>query len=106
MRFLTVCDGGNVRSVALGFVLKWERGQESLAVGRIHVSEETMRMLCEWADTIVLAEPHMQESVPDEFSSKVVCWDIGPDRWGIYVHPELLEFARQGADWLLSPVAA
>jgi predicted protein tyrosine phosphatase len=101
VRWLTVCDGGNVRSVALAFVLKWERGQEAIAIGRIHVSEETMNMMCEWADRIVIMEPHMDESIPLEFRDKLLCCDVGPDRYGIHIHNELLEQVRVGADWLL-----
>lgn len=102
MRYLCVCDGGNVRSHALAFHLKWHKKREAIAVGRIHVSKETMHMLSDWADRIVLMQPHMAESIPKEFHSKIVVVDVGEDHWGVSIHPELNAFAAQGADWLLS----
>jgi hypothetical protein len=101
MRFLCVCDGGNVRSQALAYVLHDLEGQEAIAVGRIRVSKETMEYMCNWADRIVIMQPHMIESIPDISHDKVVCCDVGVDRFGIYIHPELLEMAKEGASWLL-----
>lgn len=102
MKFLCVCDGGNVRSQALAYVLHDLRGQEAIAVGRIRISKETMQYMCEWADTIVIMQPHMMESIPDLMRFKTVCCDVGVDRFGIYIHPELLEFVTAGANWLLN----
>ena len=82
-------------------VLKHEHGQEAIAIGRMIVSKETMQMLCNWADVIVVMQPHMQQSVPEDFHHKVRCIDVGEDRFGIYIHPELLPMVRNGAHWLL-----
>jgi predicted protein tyrosine phosphatase len=99
-RFLCVCDGGNVRSYALAYVLHDLLGHEAIAVGRIRVTTETLALLCEWADTIVLMQPHMEDSVDAKFKAKLRCVDVGPDRWGVYVNPELLEMVKTGACWL------
>lgn len=99
-KFLCVCDGGNVRSHALAFHLKWDRKQEAIAAGRLHLSVETMSMLCEWADVIVLMEPHMVSSIPTMQMHKIVVMDVGPDRWGVYVHPELWKAVTEGTEAL------
>lgn len=105
MKFLCVCDGGNVRSYALAYVLHDLRGQEAIAVGRMRVTQETMDMMCEWADTVVVMQPHMQESIKPIFHHKLKCVDVGLDCFGIYIHPELLPMVHKGADWLLSDAA-
>ena len=101
MKFLCICDGGNVRSYALAMMLKMEYGQEAIAVGRLYTSEETMAMLCDWADWVVIMQAHMEESIPVEFKPKLLCFDVGEDRYGFYVHPELLPQVRMGAKWLV-----
>jgi predicted protein tyrosine phosphatase len=100
MKFLCVCDGGNVRSVALAYVLHDRLGHEAIAVGRQRVSPQTLRTFCAWADRVVVLQPHMEESIPEEFRPKVWCVDVGPDRFGLSIHPELLALAERGAKWL------
>jgi hypothetical protein len=109
MKYLVVCDGGNVRSHALAFELKWVHKQEAIAAGRIHLSPETMNMLSEWAERIILMQPHMIESIPEEYHNKVTVVDVGPDRWGIYIHPELHAITVEAAKTLMgikSPIPA
>jgi hypothetical protein len=76
-------------------------GQEAIAVGRMRVSAETLRYFCEWADIVVLMQECMIESVPDGYREKVRVVDVGVDRFGIWIHPELLEMVKAGANWLL-----
>lgn len=102
MKYLCVCDGGNVRSAALAFVLHDELGQEAVAVGRLRVSLVTLATFCDWADTVVIMQPHMIESIPAKHRAKTRCVDVRVDRYGIYIHPELLPQVREGAKWLLS----
>jgi predicted protein tyrosine phosphatase len=104
IRFLCVCDGGNVRSQALAFVLHDRLGHEAIAIGRLRVSIDTMATMCNWADCIVIMQPHMQESIPSQYHSKLLCCDVGDDRFGVYVHPELLAMVTTGADWILSRI--
>lgn len=89
-----------MRSHALAYVLHDLRGHEAIAVGRLRVSSETLEMMCSWADIIVLMQEHMKESVPPEQSHKIRVCDVGPDRFGVYIHPELLSMVHQAADWL------
>lgn len=101
MKYLTICDGGNVRSHALAFYLKSQHGREAIAVGRLCVSPETMMMMCSWADRIVLMQPHMITSVPDEHLQKCRTVDVGPDRYGIWIHPDLISQVVPAAAWLV-----
>lgn len=100
-KYLVICDGGNVRSAALATTLKLDYGQEAIAVGRLFVTPETMRMLSDWADKIILMQPHMIESIPDYNQTKCGVVDVGPDRWGIYIHPELNELVNNYATELV-----
>jgi predicted protein tyrosine phosphatase len=101
MKFLCICDGGNVRSQAMAYVLHDLMAQEAIAVGRLRISEESMENFCSWADKIIIMQPKMEESVPKRYKEKLLCVDVGNDRFGIYVHPELLVMVKQGADWIL-----
>lgn len=101
MKYLIVCDGGNVRSNALGFHLKWHHNKEAIAIGRLYMSPETLEMMSNWADKIVLMQPHMSESIPASYHEKVVVVDVGVDRFGINIHPELNTMVSQAAQWLV-----
>lgn len=94
-RILCVCAGGNVRSASLAFLLK-EAGADALALGLERNSEETVRMLTDWAEMIWCAEADMIERIPEENRQKVVRgFHVGPDRWGYHCHPELWEMVNQ-----------
>lgn len=49
MKYLVICEGGNVRSVALAQLIK-ESGHEAIAIGMKYVSLETLDLLRDWAD--------------------------------------------------------
>lgn len=53
MRILCICEHGNVRSVALAYLIKTIYGHEAIAIGRKITSPETMRMLEKWADGVI-----------------------------------------------------
>lgn len=91
MKILTVCQGGNSRSVALGFILKYSLGIDALACSWEKNSEQTIGMLCEWADRIIVVQGVFAEKIPAAFKHKVSIYDVGPDRWFNGLHPELLE---------------
>ena len=110
MKILCMCRGGQTRSVALTFVLKkWHKSvaADSLACAWSRNSKETLRMLFEWADRIVLVQPHHAGQVPKEFHTKLVCLNIGRDRFGTPKNPELIALARKLInDWKLAGWAA
>ena len=99
MKYLCVCDRGNVRSYALSLVLK-RMNHEAIAIGRFTMKPETIKMLCEWADAVVLMEPHMRESIPELYHPKTWVIDVGPDRWGAQIDPELKDLVEEGAAFL------
>lgn len=93
MKILTVCQRGNCRSVSLGYYLKdWKGYNDVVACGIQTTSPETFAMLAEWADKILVpAERSVWEMIPEKFRKKGVHIDIGADRWGNPMHPELLQ---------------
>jgi predicted protein tyrosine phosphatase len=88
MKILTICRGGQVRSVAAKFALT-QYGHDVLAIGWQNNSKETLNMLCEWADYIVVMKDEFCKEIPDKFEHKMICYHVGPDRFGYAFHPEL-----------------
>ena len=89
-KILTMCAGGNLRSVGLKYLLKYKYGHEALACGQDSNSPETIDMLCKWADYIIIVTGEYRKFIPQEYQSKLLCFDIGIDRFGYAFHPELL----------------
>lgn len=89
MKILCICHGGNVRSVALKFLLHQKYKHDALACGEAFNTRETIALLCHWADYIVVVQPGIAECVPVECRAKTFCYDIGEDRFGYAFHPEL-----------------
>lgn len=88
-----MCAGANVRSVALKYLLKYKYGHESLACGQDANSAETIDMLCNWADYVIVVTDEYAKFVPEKYKSKLFCYEIGEDRFGYAFHPELLSKA-------------
>lgn len=53
MKVLCVCEYGNIRSVALAYLIKTIYRYEAIAVGRKNVSKDTMEVLEAWADKVI-----------------------------------------------------
>lgn len=98
MKILTVCQRGNNRSAALAYILRDERGpNEVIACGPETSSEETMTMLCNWADKIICVAKGFD--VPERWQYKRIRFDIGDaDYWGVGFHPDLLAKLRKELD--------
>jgi len=62
MKILCICEGGNVRSVALAQHLK-EIGWEAIAIGWKYTSKETLLMLIRWADKIIDVREYLPEDL-------------------------------------------
>ena len=73
MKFLCICMGGNVRSVALAQKLK-EMGHEAIAIGIDYTEKDTLLMLSKWADRIIDVREYIKE-----------------DKWHDARNPELLK---------------
>lgn len=82
MNYLCVCEGGNVRSVTLGYILKQERGLNALACSWRFNDSSTLEMLYNWADKIILMQSGWEDKIPLKWRPKTVVCDVGPDRWG------------------------
>jgi len=92
MKILTICSAGTVRSVAMAHCLKHNFDQDALPAGRDANSQQTLDMLSDWADVIILMQPKYGEGILKRHVHKVVppaLTDVGMDRWGNALDPEL-----------------
>jgi hypothetical protein len=61
-RWLCACRGGNTRSAAVAFLLKYKYMKDALTVSLEKNSPSTLNMLLTWAQRVVVTEPgHMKE---------------------------------------------
>lgn len=95
MKFLTICEGGMVRSVCCAIVLRTHQ-HDTLPASWRFTSAETMAMLMEWADYIVVMSQEISEKMLEKhpelmakYAAKVRLLDVGEDVWGDPYHPEL-----------------
>lgn len=63
MRILCVCDHGSNRSVHVADQLRY-RGHETIPVGVLHLSGETLAMLAEWADLVIFTNSVQRDLLP------------------------------------------
>lgn len=94
-KILVVCRGGNVRSVTIAYVLKYQYGQDALACGWEPNAPETQTMLMDWADIIIIVQAHFKEYIPEKYWDKLRLIDTGEDIWGMSLHPQLLAALAQ-----------
>lgn len=98
-KFLTVCEGGNVRSVSMAYTLKYDFSQDAIAFSFAKNSDEALKLLADWADYIVCMEPKFTSRF-EAWKAKVRVVDVGPDRWGNPLHSELYNIVAPVAqDW-------
>ena len=100
-KILCVCRGGHVRSVATKYCLNRRGYKEVIAVGGEYVSFDTMCILCDWADIILLAKPNHKKFIPvfTEFIDKVnLSFSIGEDTYGTPVNWKLEELIDRELD--------
>ena len=108
MKFLCLCNHGNVRSVALRTLIWRTNGDkltgttpeliknfvknEAIAMGAHSTTRETLEMLINWADKVIDLSDNDEQINPllEELSGdKYIRYDIGPDIWGYSLHPDL-----------------
>lgn len=98
MKVLCICNGGNVRSVAVAQAIKELNGKyykikdkpgylkyEAIAIGKNFTSPETMELLLDWSDITV------------DVSDNGSCF-FGKDVWKNPRHPELIDIAKSIAE--------
>lgn len=95
MKILCICQGGNVRSATLGFVLKYAYGVDALAAGWEKNSPDTLLMLNGWADHVLIVEESHREKLPEAMRERAILIPVGPDRWFMSLHPELLDICQK-----------
>jgi hypothetical protein len=82
MKLLCCCDQGINRSVHLASLLK--HSHDTIAIGLATNSPETQKMLCDWADKILITDEIQRMQMPQGYKEKTVLINIGPD---IYPRP-------------------
>jgi hypothetical protein len=92
-RILVACRGGNVRSVAVAFLLKYKYSCDALAASFEKNDALTLALLMEWAETVIVTEGEHVRLVKEAYRDKVQLVDIGPDRWANPFDHELLATA-------------
>lgn len=91
-KFLTICEGGNVRSVSLAYVLRYGFDQDSVALSHAKTPQKTLDMMCGWADYIVCMQPKFANRIKDKYIKKLRVVDVGDDRWMNPLHQDLTSF--------------
>ena len=81
MKVLTVCQGGNSRSVGCACLLKLKYGIDAIASGWEFNSNETKEMLFKWADCIIVMQEIFKEHIPLEYHNKLLVVDVGEDSY-------------------------
>ena len=83
MKILTVCEHGNVRSVACAYLIKSIYKHDTLACGVKETSEETKKMLYDWADKVILMDKSLllEFGYLDREKNKLSILDVGKDVW-------------------------
>ena len=99
-KILCVCQNGNCRSVATRYCLKKRGYKNVIATGWNDTSEETLTMLCEWADTILVAKPYHGDMLPSGKEKIDTVFTIGEDRWLNPLNKELHEIINKQLDFL------
>lgn len=103
MRILCVCEGGNTRSVTLATLLKYNYGNhDAIAMSQGKNKGETLRMLANWANMILAADYQIYVKLLQDLMAqgdgnerKVELADLGTDKWGMSMHPDLIPLAAR-----------
>jgi hypothetical protein len=99
-KVLCLCEGGNVRSVALAAELK-ACGQDAMAAGLRRNSSETLDLLFGWADTIVVMSSELKAQWGTRYDLRqAIVVEVGRDVYGRANHPDLKAVVKkQVAIW-------
>lgn len=86
---LAVCAYGIVRSGCMAWNLKLGYDYDTITIGVGHTRPDTLEMLCDWADVIIVMQTEFARSIPPQHINKLKICDVGKDVWGDPKHPEL-----------------
>lgn len=104
---LCLCNYGQVRSVTMSKILE-ERGYQSLFAGMINTHPNFLNKIIESVETVIVCnKPNVERkfdtdtsqdhakmilSVLETHKDKILtCDTVGFDRWGVPMHPDLVE---------------
>ena len=76
MKIVTLCEEGIKRAVAAKWLLQFRPEHQVIAVGVKRLHADTLQMLYDWADLIILLDARYADGIPPE---KLLVWDVGPD---------------------------
>lgn len=65
-----------------------------MAVGWQTAGAELVRLLGDWADVVLVAEPYMAGHLPPDLRHKVAVVDVGPDTYHQPYHNDLVAKVR------------
>ena len=71
IKILCICRSGTYRSVETKYSLNKRGYYNVLSVGGLIVSRETLKMLFEWADIILLAKPRHGKNIEPKYRKKI-----------------------------------
>lgn len=87
-KFLTVCQGGQVRSVGMKFALTYRfKVGQAIAVGVEANSPDFIKSLSEQVDLVIVMDRTLCKSMPE--GVKYIVCDVGPDNFGNPFHSDL-----------------
>lgn len=91
LKIVTVCRGGNTRSVAMKMILSRYLGHDCIACGVDSNSLETITSLLNWCDAAVVMEESLVEKLPEGAIDKqfLHLFCVGQDIWGNPFDPVL-----------------
>jgi len=80
-KILCVCQKGNSRSVACAYLLKKKYGVDAIACEFKTQSIDTINMLCDWADKIILMAPQYRTWFYENWIDKLFILNVGHDTY-------------------------
>ena len=89
MKILVVCHQGNNRSVTVANQLRYWK-HDVLTAGLEVNPKETLDLLCDWSDRILVVEFGMERQLDKRHRDKVEVWHVGPDEYPRPFNKELL----------------
>ena len=94
---LCLCQGGNVRSVALAYLLKQKYGIDAIAASLKYNTDTTISTLIQWSDRVIVVADDLMDEFRTRFPEhirKAGVYPIGPDVWGNPIRKSLLHLCE------------
>ena len=89
-KIITVCSAGLCRSVSLADVLKLHFEPCDVIPLGVARNFGVKEILFDWADHIIVMHDRIVKHIPEQYASKIMLCDVGPDTYGNSKNPELI----------------